>query len=108
MVSLRKSHLTCVWVNGAFGKPCRRCSLESAANALILASEFSRFGIRRASFFAGMTIVRAPNVLMNINSLLTNGDIGRMRVNPASAIEIVDSVLVLVLVHGGVGVAAEN
>src|ERR1035437_9086155 len=53
-----------------------------------------------------MTTVRTLNVFMDMDSLFTNGDIGRMRVNPASAIEIVDSVLVLV--HGGVGVAAEN
>ena len=43
---------------------------------------------------------------MDLDSLFTNGDIGRMRVNPTSAIEIVDSVLVLM--HGGMGMAAEN
>ena len=53
-----------------------------------------------------MTIVRSLNVFMDLDSLFTNGDIGRMRVNPASAIEIVGSVLVPV--HGGMGVAAED
>src|SRR5208282_4791692 len=68
--------------------------------------EIGRFGNRRPAFFAGMEIVGSLNVFMDLNSLFANGDIGRMRVNPASAIEIVDSVLMLV--HGGMGVAAEN
>ena len=86
--------------------------LASAANTLVLAifeqsclaREFSRFEIR--SCFTGMEIVRPLNVFMDLDSFFTNGDIGRMRVNPASAIEVVDSVLVLV--HGGMSVAAEN
>jgi hypothetical protein len=80
--------------------------LASATNTLELVGEFSRFGISRASFFAGMKIVGSLNVFMDLNSLFANGDIGRMRVNPASTIEIVGSVLMLV--HGGMGVAAEN
>jgi hypothetical protein len=84
--------------------------LASATNTLELVSEFSRFGISRASFFAlffaGMKIVGSLNVFMDLNSLFANGDIGGMRVNPASTIEIVGSVLMLV--HGGMGVAAEN
>src|SRR6202163_3801439 len=43
---------------------------------------------------------------MDLDSLLTNGDIGRTRVNPGSTIVIVDTVLTLM--HGGMGVAAEN
>jgi len=75
-----------------------------------LVAEIGKFGNSRASFLAlflgGMEIVGPLNVFMDLNSLFTNGDIGRMRVNPASAIEIVDSVLMLM--HGGMGVAAEN
>jgi hypothetical protein len=93
-----------------FRKTVPPVELASAANTLVLASECSRFGISRASFFAsflaGVEIVGSLNIFMDLNSLFTNGDIGRMRVNPGSAIEIVDSVLVLV--HGGMGVAAEN
>jgi hypothetical protein len=71
-----------------------------------LVAEIGRFGISRALFFAGMKIVGSLNVFMDLNSLFANGDIGGMRVNPASTIEIVGSVLMLV--HGGMGVAAEN
>src|SRR3981081_1392039 len=53
-----------------------------------------------------MVLVRPLAMLMDLDSLFTNGDIGRMRVNPASAIVIVDPVLTLM--HGGMGVAAEN
>ena len=75
-----------------------------------LVAEVGRFGDSRVLFFAlflgGMEIVGSLNVFMDLNSLFANGDVGRMRVNPASAIEIVGSVLVLM--HGGVGVAAKN
>jgi hypothetical protein len=43
---------------------------------------------------------------MDFYSLFSNRDIGGMRVNPGSAIEIVDSVLGFV--HGGVGMAAKD
>src|SRR5260370_42201250 len=84
-----------------------------AANTLVLAifeqfcvaSKFV-FGIR--SFFTEMTIVRSLDIFMDLHSLFANGDIGRLRVNPGSAIEIIDSVFRVMLVHGGMGVAAEN
>src|ERR1700738_1348856 len=69
-------------------------------------AEFGRFGIREALLSRGMGIVRPLNIFVDLNALLTNGDIGRMRVNPSSAIVIVDTVLPLM--HGGMGVAAEN
>ena len=43
---------------------------------------------------------------MDLDSLFTDGDIGKALVNPGSAIEIIDSALVLV--QGGMSVAAEN
>src|SRR5260370_25282840 len=84
-----------------------------AANTLVLAifeqfcvaSKFV-FGIR--SFFTEMTIVRSLDIFMDLHSLFANGDIGRLRVNPGSAIEIIYSAFRVMLVHGGMGVAAEN
>ena len=55
-----------------------------------------------------MTIVRPFKVFMDLDSLFPNGDVSRMRVNPGSAIEIIDSVGGVALVHRGMGVAAEN
>src|ERR1700691_4157868 len=57
-----------------------------------------------------MTIVRSldmfVDVFMDLYSLFTYRDVGGMRVNPASAIEIIRSALVPV--HGGMGVSAKN
>jgi hypothetical protein len=61
-----------------------------------------------ALFSGGKEIVRLLDIFMDSDSLFTYGDVGRMRVNPGSAIEIIGSVLAVVLVHGGMGVAAEN
>src|ERR1035438_10054142 len=73
-----------------------------------LVSEFGRFGISRASFCGGMEILRSLSIFMDLHSVPTNGDIRRMRINPSSAIEIVDPVRFIVFVHGGMGMAAEN
>ena len=51
-------------------------------------------------------LVGPIDIFVDLDPLFTNGDIGRMLVDPGSAIEIVDSVILLV--QGGVGVAAEN
>src|ERR1700682_4595308 len=57
-------------------------------------------------FSGGIQVVRLLNIFMDLHSVLTNSDIGGTRVNPGSAIVIVDPVLTLM--HGGMGVAAEN
>src|ERR1019366_223583 len=108
MVSLRKSHLS----------SSSRHELTSEANGLILAifesscvaGEFGKFGIIPSPLFvfvfAGMTSVRPIDIFVDLDPLFANSDIGKMLVDPGSTIEIVDSMLVLV--QGGVGVAAEN
>src|SRR5260370_35851790 len=53
-----------------------------------------------------MEIAESLNIFMDLDSLFANGDIGGTRVNPGSAIVIVDPVLALM--HGRMGVAAEN
>src|SRR5450631_4855704 len=53
-----------------------------------------------------MEVVGSLNIFMNMDSLVANRDVGRTRVNPCSAIVVVDSVLALV--HGGMCVSAEN
>src|ERR1019366_9084155 len=108
MVSLRKSHLSA----------SSRYELTSEANGLVLAifesscvaGEFGKFGIIPSPIFvfvfAGMMSVGPIDIFVDLDSLFANGDIGRMLVDPGSAIVIVDSTLMLV--HGGVGVAAED
>src|SRR5260370_12694805 len=84
-----------------------------AANTLVLAifeqfcvaSKFV-FGIR--SFFTEMTIVRSLDIFMDLHSLFANGDIGSLRVNPGPAIEIIDSVFRVMLVHAAMGGAPQN
>src|ERR1700692_2207825 len=49
---------------------------------------------------------RLIGIFMNPDSLFIDGNIGGMGINPATAIEIVDSVLVPM--HGGMGVTAED
>src|SRR5580658_1539442 len=71
-----------------------------------LVAEFGEFMIRRALFGAGMEILRLLNIFVDLDSLFPDGDIGRMLIDPSSAIKIIDSVLVLV--QGGMSVAAEN
>src|SRR5260221_3449159 len=53
-----------------------------------------------------MEIARLLSIFVNIDSVVTDGDIGGTGINPSSAIVIVD--LVLTFMHGGMGVAAEN
>src|SRR6266496_2564801 len=117
MVSLRKGH-------PAWALDLARSRIESdrvlsvelasAANTLVfamfkwfrLASEFSKFEFRRAVLFSGLSILGSLDVFLDLDSVFTDSDIGRMRVNPASTIEIVDAGLVLV--QGGMGVSAED
>src|ERR1700686_4027184 len=53
-----------------------------------------------------MEIVRPLDIFVDLHSVLTDSDVGGTRVNPGSTIVIVDTVLTLM--HGGMGVAAEN
>jgi hypothetical protein len=113
MVSLRKIYRASFVANGFF-QMSKAHPLASGSHTLVFAifdksrfvAEFGRFGIREALLSRGMGIVGPLNIFMDLNALLTNRDIGRMRINPSSAIVIVDAVLTLV--HGGMGVAAEN
>src|SRR4029077_14000912 len=66
----------------------------------------AEFGIREALFSDGMEIISPLDIFMDLDATLTDGDIGWMPIDPSSAIVIVDTVLSLM--HGGVGVAAEN
>ena len=45
---------------------------------------------------------------MNLHTVFPHGDVCRMRIDPGSAVKIVDSVLVIVLVQGIVSMAAED
>src|SRR5437868_9288805 len=71
-----------------------------------LVAEFGTFGISETLFFSGMRIARPLDIFMDLHSVLTDSDIGRTCVNPSSTIVIVD--LVFTLMHGDMGVAAEN
>ena len=83
------------------GLPARKhfFSCPSAANALVFAildwsrfaSEFSQFRFSQAQLLFGMPIVSSLDVFLDPDSAFTDGDIGRMRVNPAPAIEIIHS-----------------
>src|SRR5208282_4085753 len=95
-------------------RPSRSLEQASGSHALIfsifeescLVAEIGRFVISGALFCVGMEIVGPLNIFMDPDSLFTDGDIGRMLVDPGSAVEIIDSVFVLV--QGGMSVAAEN
>src|SRR5216684_3373638 len=116
MVSLRKIYRASFVANefSQVSKTIRSLEPASGGHTLVFAvfdksrlvAKVGRFGISEALFSGGMEIVRSLNIFMDLHSVLTHCDIGRMRVNPASAIVIVDPVLTLM--HGGVGVAAEN
>src|SRR3984893_5781494 len=103
MVSLRKMDRASFGANGFF-QMSKRHPPASGSHTLVFAifdksrfvAEFGRVGIRRAFVSCGMGIVRPLDIFMDLNARLANGDIGRMRINPSSAIVIVDAVLTLV------------
>src|SRR5580658_1307646 len=113
MVSLRNSHLTCVEIDERCGNIFASVILLLAMNILVFAL-FERlrlafrfgFGISRFLFFSGTEIARLLNIFMDSDSIFTHRDEGRTRIDPGPAIVIIDSVLVLM--QGGMGVAAEN
>ncbi len=116
MVSLRKIYRASFVANefSQLSKTIRSPEPASGSHTLVFAIfdesrlvvEFGSFRISEALLSRGMEIVRTLNIFMDLDSLLTNGDVRRTRVNPSSAIVIVDPVLALM--HGGMGVAAEN
>src|SRR5271157_1592194 len=115
MVSLRKISLASFSPNEFLHRPCPREPM-SGSHTLVFpifeqarfVSDFSSLGISQVSFFAGMRIVGPLSVLVDLDSILTNRDVGRLRVNPGSAIEVVDAMRAVVLVQSRMGVAAED
>src|SRR5271169_392624 len=117
MVSLRKIYgASFLWrtIVFKFRKTIQSLEQASGSHALIfsifdescLVAEIGRFVISGALFCAGMEIVGPLKIFMDLDSLFTDGDIGKMLIDPGSAVEIIDSVFVLV--QGGMSVAAEN
>jgi len=53
-------------------------------------------------------IVGPLDEFMNMDSVFANGDVSRMLIDPCAAIEVVNAMLWIVFVQGGVGVTAKN
>ncbi len=110
MISLRKI------------SPCRRllqisgsrhASYSPSSTNPVAFAEFGGFGnifgFRSAPTAGSSRLLESSgplSVFVDMDSLFANRDVGRTRVDPGSAVVIVDSVLMLM--HGGMGVAAED
>src|ERR1700722_17086474 len=73
----------------------------------IVGHQFGALGLARA-FLAWMFIAGLLHEFPDIDSIFTDRDVGGAGVDPGSAIEIVDAVLHIVLLHRSVSMAAEN
>src|SRR5208283_5679489 len=73
-------------------------------------TEFKDLAIRRTLFlFLGkMHIIRLLAIFVDLHATFINRDVSRSGVDPGSAIVVIDSVFLIVLVQGGVGVSAKD